>query len=394
MNGNRYFLNIARFDRIFSREVGPVEIFNPNVPAERENLLGCLSAANDVVTAVPSTSLYERGGIARLLREGFAARRKNGAVMVYASENEIGAARMLEKQVFPRGTPSGIQFADTVIGRMGGVQSNQALIGRLGLLYLTPESREALLVEEFDDIIIEKCRIPPKYGFRTGFSMFHAAGNIHVHEEQKLFGHNAVHSLLGFLGRLKGYEFMSDYAGDVDFGYIGVDALRIETGRWFRKKHAGVEKAITTPNNYEAWAVQLLRRIVNPFLYDAVDRVIRDPARKLGWSDRLAGVMRHALSAGISPGRYALGTAAALSIYRPGKRLEYQKNMTKREALANLTAIWRRDGAYNKSLGDEILGKVGNAFDVIRDWRMSGQRCLYTFLKQSRRLKEAGIDGE
>ncbi len=46
-------------------------------------------------------------------------------------------------------------------------------------------------------------------------------------------------------------------------------------------------------------------------LGDRVDRVCRDPARKLGYDDRFFGTMRLAWGAGIRPIRLALGAAAA-----------------------------------------------------------------------------------
>ena len=52
-------------------------------------------------------------------------------------------------------------------------------------------------------------------------------------------------------------------------------------------------------------------RMTNPWLQDAVARVIRDPQRKLAWNDRLIGTMRLALDANIEPKRYARGAAAA-----------------------------------------------------------------------------------
>ena len=54
--------------------------------------------------------------------------------------------------------------------------------------------------------------------------------------------------------------------------------------------------------------------MTNPYLQDRVDRVIRDPQRKLGWDDRLIGTMRLALKYGIEPRRYALGAAAAVEL--------------------------------------------------------------------------------
>lgn len=52
--------------------------------------------------------------------------------------------------------------------------------------------------------------------------------------------------------------------------------------------------------------------MTNPWLHDGVERIIRDPRRKLGWSDRFFGTMRVALEQGIRPGRLGLGAAAAL----------------------------------------------------------------------------------
>ena len=46
-----------------------------------------------------------------------------------------------------------------------------------------------------------------------------------------------------------------------------------------------------------------LARMVNPFLRDPIERVTRDPKRKLGWNDRLIGSIRFALIAGINPWR-------------------------------------------------------------------------------------------
>ena len=39
----------------------------------------------------------------------------------------------------------------------------------------------------------------------------------------------------------------------------------------------------------------------NPYLRDPIDRVTRDPIRKLGWDDRVVGSIRFAMNAGINP---------------------------------------------------------------------------------------------
>lgn len=339
-----YWINLARFDRIEPVKVEPVEVLNPLVSGDRARLVSALGAATDVVTAVPSTKDYER--IAPLLSEGISGRRR--PVTVYASENEIGAARRLERAVFPKGIPRGVGFADTVIERMGGPHVDIPFLKRFGLAPIAPGLPTALLVEDFDRIVVERAVIPKAPGYRTIYGSFLAVRDIRLYEELKLYGHNAVHFMLGCLARLKGYREMSEYNGDSDFGVLGVDALRLETGGWFRKAYARSGDAVATGAGFEAWAVQLSRRIVNPYLHDAVDRVCRDPGRKLGWSDRIIGTMRRAIKAGVAPKRYALGVAAALRILHPGRSqaaalgalgLSWGDEVDAREARAVLRAI-------------------------------------------------------
>ncbi|MCX7046993.1 MAG: hypothetical protein NTX50_16080 [Candidatus Sumerlaeota bacterium] len=88
-------------------------------------------------------------------------------------------------------------------------------------------------------------------------------------------------------------------------------------------RHAGKDPLFSA-EGYRAYALDLLERMANPWLRDAVERVVRDPRRKLGWNDRLIGVMRLALNAGVAPRCYALGAAQAFAMLRQetGKSLE------------------------------------------------------------------------
>jgi mannitol-1-phosphate 5-dehydrogenase len=84
-----------------------------------------------------------------------------------------------------------------------------------------------------------------------------------------------------------------------------------ESGEALIRRHAGVD-SLFTPGGYRGYADDLLARMTNPFLRDTVERVGRDPERKLAWDDRLLGTIRMALKVGLTPWRYATGTAAAL----------------------------------------------------------------------------------
>lgn len=352
--GGAYWINLARFDRIEPVRVGPVEILNPGVPADRSRLAAALRVATDVVTAVPSTRDYAK--VAPLLAEGLKGRKR--PVTVYASENEIAAARKLERAVFPEGIPRGIGFADTVIERMGGPHVEPGFLRRLGLQCIAPGLPLALLVEDFDRIVVERAGIPKAAGYRTIYGLFLATRNIRLYEELKLYGHNAVHFMLGCIARLKGYAVMSEFNGDSDFGLLGVDALRHETGGWFRKVYRRSGEGIATDAGFESWAVQLSRRIVNPYLHDAVDRVCRDPGRKLAWNDRIIGTMRRAIRARVAPMRYALGVAAALRILYP--------RMNRGSALSALASQW--DDSVSRAERRAVLRAVADAWPLIAGW--------------------------
>ena len=69
-----------------------------------------------------------------------------------------------------------------------------------------------------------------------------------------------------------------------------------------------------TEEGFRVHAEDLLARMVNPFLRDPVERVTRDPARKLGWNDRLIGSMLLAAEAGVVPTRLARGASIALNL--------------------------------------------------------------------------------
>ncbi len=104
---------------------------------------------------------------------------------------------------------------------------------------------------------------------------------------------------------------MSEAAGDPQLMTLAREALsgRIRPGP--DSAASGTGPAFQ-PGRFQAYAEDLLTRMVNPYLRDRTERVTRDPRRKLAWEDRLVGTMRLALDAGLAPERFALGAAAAL----------------------------------------------------------------------------------
>jgi mannitol-1-phosphate 5-dehydrogenase len=309
--GGAYRLNVATRTGIVTHTVAGVEIFNPTVPADRATLVAAIREASELGTALPSVDFFDRGdaSVARLLAEGL-----TGPAVVYTGENHNHAAEILAGLVHP---PPTVQFLNTVIGKMSKVVTDLAEIAGQKLAPVTPGATRAFLVEEFNRILISRIDLP---GFQRGIRVFTEKPDLLPFEEAKLYGHNAVHALLGYLAQAKDYRFMSDCAGDAALMALAREAFLDESGRGLIHKRAGLDP-LFTPTGYAAYADDLLERMVNPFLRDAVDRVTRDPQRKLGWDDRLIGTMRLALDAGITPCRFARGAALALAQIQPATTL-------------------------------------------------------------------------
>ncbi len=318
--GGCYRVNIATQSGIEVREVRDVEIFNPRVASDAEALAAALAEASEVCTALPSVEFYSIGepSVAGLIGRGMERKAVGKALprcIVYTAENHNHAAEILqglcEQGVDPAARAAvrrTVQYLNTVIGKMSGVVSGAEPIRAEGLACLAEGFERAFLVEEFNRILISRIALPD---FRRGIKVFIEKPDLLPFEEAKLYGHNAVHALIGYLARRNGCRFMSEAAGDRRLMALAREAFVAESGPALIARHKGLDP-LFTPAGYRAYGEDLLARMANPYLRDRTERVTRDTRRKLAWDDRLIGTMRLALDAGLTPWRLALGAAAAL----------------------------------------------------------------------------------
>jgi len=323
-NGNKYSVNIATKSGVENKLVKGVEVYNPSVLNEAGMLIEAAAEASEIATALPSVAFYERGEptVAAILARAFIKKIENPSLpscVIYTGENHNHAAEILEKAVLLR-MPSHqrdelkkrVEFLNTVIGKMSGVVTDPERINSENLAPLVRGWNKAYLVEEFNKILISRIHLPD---FKRGIEVFIEKDNLLPFEEAKLYGHNAVHALIGYLAHKKNYKLMSEVAQDKELINMAREAFLQESGTALIKKNGGID-LLFTEEGYKIYAEDLLERMMNPFLKDQVARVIRDPIRKLGWDDRLIGTMRIALDAGIKPVRFAKGAAAALSVLK------------------------------------------------------------------------------
>jgi mannitol-1-phosphate 5-dehydrogenase len=377
--GGYFSVNIARRDRIEQANVGPIEILNPALESDRRQLIEAVAEADEIGTAIPSVHYYVSDGpdsLHRTLAEGLRKKATwNGPpAVIYTAENHNQAGEILESRVMAevptdeqQAVKARVQFLNTVIGKMSGVISDPTEIQTWRLVPITPGEQRAFLVETFNRILISEIQFDKT--FQRGISVFEEKEDLLPFEEAKLYGHNATHSLAAYIGKMIGVRRIADLQTIPGILPFLRNAFLQESGQALIKKHSGIDP-LFTPQGYQHYADDLLERMINPYLLDTVERVGRDPERKLGWDDRLIGTMRLAIQQGVEPRRYALGAAAALAIIPHSDAPLAQ----------SLLPLWQQASPNEQEL-DAVLGSIKDAQHQLKVWLAAGSPPLEDFLR-------------
>ncbi|MHC4538004.1 MAG: mannitol dehydrogenase family protein, partial [Planctomycetota bacterium] len=302
-NNGGYYINIAKSDGIETLKIDNVELLNPNIPADKQILIQALAQSTEITTSLPSVNFYESGGnnsIASLIAEAL-NNSPTKSTIIYTAENNNHAAEILQKAVTKKTAPlpeESLQFLNTVIGKMSRVVTDPAEIAELKLKTIAPGLDRAFLVEQFNRILVSRTRIPD---FKPGIDIFIEKDDLLPFEEAKLYGHNAIHALMGFIAAVKGYTKMTEPANDSDIMQIAGAAFLQESGAALIKKYSHLGDELFTDSGFNDYAEDLLTRMTNPYLGDTIARVVRDITRKLEMNGRIFGTMQLALEYGIEP---------------------------------------------------------------------------------------------
>jgi mannitol-1-phosphate 5-dehydrogenase len=256
------------------------------------------SAAEAAGTAVGVKSLP---AIAVLIAAGIEERRRAAPrpIDIYLCENSLDAAVSLRQAVLSlldgdtrTWAERNVGFVGTSVARM--VPPPGRFAGEDPLLVVADAFHE--LPYDATAARASALAVPGIRGVR----------NFAAEVERKLFTHNLGHAALGYLGRLKGCTYVHEPFGDPELSAVFDGALD-ETSKALLAKHAGV----LDPAEHAAVRRDVRVRFGNPLLGDTVQRVARDPIRKLGPTDRLAGSIRLCVSQGTFPARVCRVCAAA-----------------------------------------------------------------------------------
>lgn len=315
-NHGSYHVNVAKADGVEKLRVDNVTLLDPNVSGDRQMLLQVLPASTEIATCLPSVRFYDADGddsVVSLIADGLKNSRADGTI-IYAAENHNRAAEILQRNVVEKigALPKEkVQFLNTVIGKMSRVVSDPAEIREKQLTPIAPGIERAFLVEEFNRILVTRTGVS---GFEPGIEVFVEKDDLLPFEEAKLYGHNAIHAVLGFIGALKGYTRMTEVGRDSALMQIGRAAFLHESGAALVEKYARLGDELFTEKGYTFYAEDLLQRMTNPYLADTIDRVCRDVVRKLGLHERIFGTMQLALDYGVEPTNMAVGALAGIAV--------------------------------------------------------------------------------
>lgn len=157
--------------------------------------------------------------------------------------------------------------------------------------------------------------------------------------ERKLLIHNMGHALMAYMAYQKGYGYIFEAATDGEIKYILTRAL-LESARALAKRHGA------PLDDTMQFVEDLMVRFENKLLVDSLDRVGRDPKRKLSPSDRLVGAFNMVREEGGIPAHIAVGIAAG-----------YLFDMERDAAAVEISAYTRENGIEN------ALAKYSNITD-------------------------------
>ncbi|PSJ46315.1 mannitol-1-phosphate 5-dehydrogenase [Zobellella endophytica] len=265
------------------------------VDSRRPELLELIAGTDLITTAVGPTVLTL---IASTLAQGLQRRFEQGnrsPLNIIACENQVRGTSFLKEEVLkhldPRYLPEleqQVGFVDSAVDR------------------IVPPSTDAsdplaVTVETFSEWIVDQTQFRGDIPAIPGME---PTDNLMAFVERKLFTLNTGHIITAYLGALAGYHTIGEAIQDPAIRGQ-VRAAMGESGAVLIRRY-GFDEA-----QHQAYIEKILGRFANPHLVDEIDRVGRQPIRKLGPGDRLIKPLLGTLEYGIDNANLLKGIAAA-----------------------------------------------------------------------------------
>ena len=366
--GNRVYVNTATHTGVETDEITGVDARLLGDAADCDRFVRDLVSAEEIAVAVSGVDQYATGApesvhriLATAIREK--ARGNGPPALVYAAENHPDAAGILERTVL-RAIPEAerarcenvVQFCNTVISKISMTIRNAEEIAARGLRPAVDGIGHAFLAEQRARILIDSVdpertsgRLLPGLVEREDLAPF---------DQAKLYGQNSIHTACGFFGLMLGRELMSEVSAIPGIRNMLLAMSEREFGAVLVSRFRGIDP-LFTEGGIHAYTEELLERISNPWIPDTCSRTGRDPGRKLAWNDRIVGILRLSLDAGLNPKGLGFATLAGLTVWRGSD-----------ETLTPLAELWRTEKVPANEI-DRVVRFLESLRPDFRIW-MSG----------------------
>jgi len=204
-----------------------------------------------------------------------------------------------------------------------------------------PDAGLDVTVETYFEWAIER---PPFGGGEPSIPDATWVDDLAPYIERKLFTLNTGHATTAYHGFVRGIKTFSDALAD-DAVRAAVEGVLAETKRLLVAKHDFSEEA------QQAYVDKVLQRFANPYLPDTVDRVGRQPLRKLSRHERLIGPAAELAERGVRPQHLLATVDAALSFDVPDdpESVELQqllRTLSAAEATGRICGLTPADPLY------------------------------------------------
>lgn len=265
------------------------------------------SASEDVIDRIVKTDLVTTAVgpnvldiIAKTIAKGIAKRSEAGndaPLNIIACENMVRGTTHLKGEVYKHLDKSLHAKADELVGFV------DSAVDRI-----VPPAEAAnddpleVTVESFSEWIVDEQQFK---GDIPNIAGMEKTNNLMAFVERKLFTLNTGHCITAYLGCLKGHRTIREAIEDPNI-HAEVKQAMQESGEVLIRRY-GFDRDM-----HNAYIEKILGRFANPYLVDEVDRVGRQPIRKLGANDRLVKPLLGTIEYGTENQTLLKGIAAAL----------------------------------------------------------------------------------
>ena len=297
-----------------------------------------------VTTAVGPTVLKI---IAETIAKGLTARFASGndkPLNIIACENMVRGTTFLKEQVFSHLSPELQAQTEKLVGFV------DSAVDRIVPPVQADDSDPLLVtVEEFSEWIVDKTQFKGEIPNIKGMEQ---TDNLMAFVERKLFTLNTGHAVTAYCGKAKGYQFVKESIEDENIKAF-VKAVMQESGAVLVKRYGFDLQA------HAAYIEKILKRFANPYLVDDVDRVGREPLRKLSYNDRLIKPLRGTLEYVLPNDNLIRAIATALHYRNENdpQALELQQSLTENGVAATVRK-------YSELQDEAVVTQIVSAYNA------------------------------